>query len=301
MSGVTVGDVMTVHPVSVREDATFKELVDVLESRQVGAVPVVDEDNRVVGVVSATDLMHRMEFAGGAEPKRLVEIRKHRGQGQAGRRVGCRPDVLASSHRVGQRPRRGGGNSHGLDGCQAAPGLSTTSDRLVGVVTPRDLLKVFFRDGEEISYEVRAQILPAVLGYQASSVTVDVEDHRVRLFGTLDLRSIVERIVKLVEGVDGVVSVTNMLLYREDDVVSRLRISRVTKGSGRSSRGCLAKLRLERSVGPVGPDLLRRCLLRDFPWPPTIPIRIPGSCRCRRCPGSISTRCCRSCWTGSAR
>src|SRR5688572_10454644 len=78
MNGMTVADVMTYGAVSVTVHAPYRELVDLIETRSVNAVPVVDRFSRVVGVVSATDLLHRIEFAGGAHAPRIFESRRRR-------------------------------------------------------------------------------------------------------------------------------------------------------------------------------------------------------------------------------
>lgn len=50
---------MTREVVSVRGDTPFKEIVRTLSEHQVTAVPVVDGDGRVVGVVSEGDLLRK--------------------------------------------------------------------------------------------------------------------------------------------------------------------------------------------------------------------------------------------------
>ncbi len=50
---------MTVDPVRVTREASAQELARLLETHKISGVPVVDELNRVVGVVSRTDLLHR--------------------------------------------------------------------------------------------------------------------------------------------------------------------------------------------------------------------------------------------------
>jgi CBS domain-containing protein len=53
----TVKDVMTTHVVAVRLNATYKEMAARLREFRVSAFPVVDDDNKVVGVVSEADLL----------------------------------------------------------------------------------------------------------------------------------------------------------------------------------------------------------------------------------------------------
>lgn len=53
----TVKDVMTTHVVAVRLKATYKDMATRLREFRVSAFPVLDNDNRVVGVVSEADLL----------------------------------------------------------------------------------------------------------------------------------------------------------------------------------------------------------------------------------------------------
>ena len=55
----TVADILTRDPVSVTRDTSASELAHVLDANEISGVPVVDRDDRVIGVVSRTDLLHR--------------------------------------------------------------------------------------------------------------------------------------------------------------------------------------------------------------------------------------------------
>jgi CBS domain-containing protein len=55
----TVGDVMTRDVVAVRKDAQFKDIVQVMRERKFSALPVLDGDDKVVGIVSEDDLLVR--------------------------------------------------------------------------------------------------------------------------------------------------------------------------------------------------------------------------------------------------
>jgi len=52
-----VEDVMTAEVVAVGPSTPFKNLVGLLAAYRVSALPVVDRDRRVVGVVSTADLL----------------------------------------------------------------------------------------------------------------------------------------------------------------------------------------------------------------------------------------------------
>lgn len=61
MRKTTVADVMTRNPIAVTASTPFKELVQLLDRAQISAVPVVDQQNRVIGVVSEADLLRKHE------------------------------------------------------------------------------------------------------------------------------------------------------------------------------------------------------------------------------------------------
>ena len=73
-----VGDVMTKDVVSVHPETSFHDVVKALEERGVGAVPVVDSFDRVVGVVAEADLILKIDFAGAPTGPRMFEGRSKR-------------------------------------------------------------------------------------------------------------------------------------------------------------------------------------------------------------------------------
>ena len=60
----TVAEVMTTEVVTVREQTGYKEIVETMAVLGISAVPVVDDDARVIGVVSEADLLLKVEYAG---------------------------------------------------------------------------------------------------------------------------------------------------------------------------------------------------------------------------------------------
>jgi CBS domain-containing protein len=53
----TVADVMSRDPILVRTDTPLKEAIQILAERRISGLPVVDENGKLVGVLSETDLM----------------------------------------------------------------------------------------------------------------------------------------------------------------------------------------------------------------------------------------------------
>ena len=54
-------DVMTTNVITVDPDTSVQQLATLLSERGISGVPVVDKDNRLVGVVTEGDLLHRAE------------------------------------------------------------------------------------------------------------------------------------------------------------------------------------------------------------------------------------------------
>src|SRR5690606_1963925 len=59
---MTVADVMTTDVKAVHKNAAFHAVAQTLVDNDVSGVPVLDDDGRVVGVVSEADLLHKEEF-----------------------------------------------------------------------------------------------------------------------------------------------------------------------------------------------------------------------------------------------
>jgi CBS domain-containing protein len=208
---------MTAAVASVREDASFREVVDLLEVREIPAVPVVSQDHRVMGVVSEADLLPRMEYAGTNEHPHLFEGRRRRmARTKAG---GGTARELMTAPAVTTQPSTSVVEAAKLMEAAGVKWLPVITElgRLVGVVTRHDLLKVFLRSDAAIHADVVAE-LRNTPGVDAELVTVEVSDGTVMLAGDLDRKSHVWTAVRLTERVDGVIGVANRLGYRYNDV-----------------------------------------------------------------------------------
>ncbi len=70
-----VREVMTPNPVTMPPAATVKEAVAVMAERDIGSVLVVDEDGKLVGIVSERDVIRRVLAQGKSlEDTRLADI-----------------------------------------------------------------------------------------------------------------------------------------------------------------------------------------------------------------------------------
>jgi CBS-domain-containing membrane protein len=92
---------------------------------------------------------------------------------------------------------------------------------IVGIVSRKDLLKVFLRPDAEILDEVRTRVLGEVLWLGPNTVRVGVHEGTVTLDGRVEQRSLIPIIVRLVYSVDGVVDVDERLEWADDDLEYR--------------------------------------------------------------------------------
>lgn len=52
-----VRDIMSGHPVTIQSDAPIKKGVEIMAERKIGALPVVDQDERLVGIFTEWDAL----------------------------------------------------------------------------------------------------------------------------------------------------------------------------------------------------------------------------------------------------
>ncbi|GAA0909468.1 BON domain-containing protein [Streptomyces thermoalcalitolerans] len=91
------------------------------------------------------------------------------------------------------------------------------ADRLLGIVSRGDLLRIFLRRDEALREEITEDLLHRTLGLDPRDVTAEVREGRVTLTGTVEQRSLIPVVEQLCRGVDGVVSVTARIAVRTDD------------------------------------------------------------------------------------
>jgi CBS domain-containing protein len=68
--------VMTTEVITVDSNTSVQAFAALLSERGISGVPVVDSDNRVIGVVSEGDLLHRIETGTERRPERVAGHRR---------------------------------------------------------------------------------------------------------------------------------------------------------------------------------------------------------------------------------
>lgn len=224
---VKVRDVMTRQVVSVNGDASIKDVAEVLIAHGVSAVPVVDGEGRVLGVISEADLLRKEEFkeqyyGEGYQPPLRARLR--RGLSKEGPKVRSRArgDTAAdlmTAPAVTIGPYASVVSAMRLmaeHGVKRLPVVGKEG-RLEGIVSRCDLLQVFLRSDAAIAREVREDVLAHSLWAETSDVRATVEQGVVTLVGSMQRRSDARIAVCMVERVNGVVDVIDHIIWRQDD------------------------------------------------------------------------------------
>ncbi|MCC4315429.1 CBS domain-containing protein [Streptomyces malaysiensis] len=239
MTHRTVGQVMTTAVVHVRPDASFKEILNVLVEHDLTAVPVLDDQNRPLGVVSDADLLSDAagkDVPGGwaltARPSPDAE-RDSRVKDAAG--LMRSPAVCAASEWTVCEAARVMGR-RGVDHLVVVD----EAGRTVGIVGRGDLLRGFLRRDRAIAEDIRREVMARSLGLPRDALEVRVDEGEVSLSGVVERRSTASVLVRLCGDLEGVVAVTDRLGYRADDthpaVATGVRTERAT-GSRCGHRG----------------------------------------------------------------
>ncbi|MEU0137164.1 CBS domain-containing protein [Streptomyces sp. NPDC006296] len=211
-----VDGLMSRRVVSVHRGTPFKDVVRTLAENRVPAVPVVDDGGRVLGVVSEADLLRKTTDR--ADPAELPSVPGPEAWERA-RAEGVRAEELMSAPAVCARPGWTFVEAARLMEVQDVQRLVVVDeeDRVVGVVSRGDLLKVFLRADEDIRREIEEEVLAGTLRLDPGPISVGVRDGQVELGGTLPFRGMLPALEHMCGAVDGVVSVSAHLSYAVDD------------------------------------------------------------------------------------
>ncbi|GAA4879403.1 CBS domain-containing protein [Kitasatospora terrestris] len=213
-----VGELMTSAVVHVAPDTGFKEITRLLAENDITSVPVLDDQDRPLGLVSEADLI--LNQAAQEDPAGLL-IAPHLPSAARSRSRATTAGELMTSPAVCARPEWTVVEAARLMQRKRLKRLLVVDEagRLVGIVSRADLLRVYLRHDRAIREEIRNDVLLHTLGIAPDSLDVQVADGQVSLAGRVDRRSVIPVLERLCRSVDGVVSVTNRLDYRTDDAV----------------------------------------------------------------------------------
>jgi CBS domain-containing protein len=209
-----VTDVMTRDVVAVRASASFKEIAARLREQQVSAFPVLDADNKVIGVVSEADLLAKEALEAGCEghPGPLSGIRHRSEQHKA--------TAVTAAGLMSHPPVTVGPNdlvSHAAHlmyqhRVRCLP-VVDNDGRLAGMLSRADVLGVFGRPDEEIRREIIDKVIVKEFLADPARFTVTVADGVVTLGGVPETALVGRQVASAVRHAEGVVAVREEFSY----------------------------------------------------------------------------------------
>ncbi|WP_055491306.1 CBS domain-containing protein [Streptomyces sp. TP-A0356] len=205
-----VRDVMDVPAPSMRDDLSYREIARLLAREHVGAVPVVDADDRVVGMVSESDLLAKVAFeASGHRSGPLGRLRERQLHGKA---RGETAAELMTSPAITVLPGATVAEAAWLAALSRLKRIPVVDHdgRLVGVVRRDALLQALIRDDAGIRQEIEGKIRAFCSPADRDTVEVRVHDGVVEFTGRMSKTSM-SRLLAEVDDIDDVVEVTNHL------------------------------------------------------------------------------------------
>ncbi|MFC7862664.1 CBS domain-containing protein [Streptomyces murinus] len=205
-----VREVMDVPAAHIRADLPYRDIARVLAREQAGALPVVDAQDHVVGVVSESDLLAKVAFeASGHRPGPIGGLRERRLHGKA---RGETAADLMTSPAITVLPGATVAEAAWLAALSRLKRMPVTDreGRLVGVVRRDALLQALIRDDAGIRAEVEAMVEAICPPADRDAVQVAVHDGIVELTGRMQAAT-ARRLLAEIERIADVVEVKNLL------------------------------------------------------------------------------------------
>jgi CBS-domain-containing membrane protein len=212
MPPLQIRDVMTREVITATATTPVNEIAELLTTHRISAVPVVDDNDRVLGVVSEADLLP------GIPPKGMLD-RALRRRTAADKTTAAHARDLMSSPPVtiGEHASLATAARQMLaDKVRRLP-VTDDAGRLLGIVSRTDLIRPLTRPDEAIRRDIVDE-LRRVLWIDPRQVEVHVEEGVATLTGAVGRRSTAAIAARLTDTVPGVVAVVNHIRYEFDDI-----------------------------------------------------------------------------------
>lgn len=213
MRDIKVADVMSRPVVTAPREAPIRTVAALMRSHIISGVPIVDRDDRLVGIVAEADIL-RSQLPW--ESRRGLSLRHRR---RARRMEGLRAEDLMTTDPVTLRPEMAVAEAARIllgSGLKRLP-VVDEEQRVVGMVSHSDLLRPYLRSDEDIRREIVKDVILRAMWIDPADVDVRVEGGVVVLGGHVEFRSTREILVEMVGRVAGVVWVEDKMTHERDD------------------------------------------------------------------------------------
>src|SRR5271165_667047 len=215
-----VRDVMTTRVVAVKRNATFKDMAALLTEYRVSAFPVLDDEGKVIGVVSEADMLSKEALVAdmGVQAARLARIPGSPYHDEFAKAAAVTAGDLMTNPPVVVTPDEPVTSAARLMYHGRVKRLPVVGEKgqLVGIVSRADVLSVYSRPDSEIRQEITENVIRGEFLADPEHFTVTVSDGIVTLQGYPESTVRGRDIVAEAWHVEGVVSVRDRLTYPEE-------------------------------------------------------------------------------------
>jgi CBS domain-containing protein len=215
---VRVKDLMATDVLTVGIGTPLKEAAMLLARHRISGLPVVDDERRVLGVLSEGDILYK-ETEMQDRPSLLERVLAP-GSGALELKLAARTvgeAMSAPALTIGPRRPVTEAATRMIDEAVNRLPVVDHNERLMGIVTRADLVRAFVRSDEEIEQDIREDVIRRTLWLEPRELEIVVSAGEVELTGEVETKVEAELIPEFVQRVPGVVAVLSKLRWREED------------------------------------------------------------------------------------
>jgi CBS domain-containing protein len=198
-----VVDLMTADVITASPDTPIKAAARLMVRNKVSGLPVIDQDTKVVGIITEADFLRlevAREEADNPQPVERVEQVMNRSvltiNADATVTEAARLMVVNDVNRLP---------------------VTDSNGKSLGIISRLDVVAAFTRPDEIIEDEIREDLLRRVLFVDPDDISVDVTNGVVTLSGEIGTRNEARLLAELARRLDGVIKVQTDLTWRLDD------------------------------------------------------------------------------------
>lgn len=211
-----VSDVMSTEIKTIGADAPLKEAATVMVRSGVSGLPVVDDDRKVIGIITEAD---------------FVTAEANRSWGRQRRRLlasflgdATPPSAKSVADVMTEDPHTIDSASSVTEAARMMTDLRVKrlpvvfpDGTLCGIISRADVMGVFARPDEALAEEILTGVAIGVLQLSPGEVTVNVSDGVVEISGHVPTRTDGRMLEELASRVEGVVAVDSTVTWTHDD------------------------------------------------------------------------------------
>lgn len=211
-----VGDVMSTEIKTIGADAPLKEAATVMVRSGVSGLPVVDDDRKVIGIITEADFVTaEANRSWGRQRRRLLASFLGDPTPRSAKSVA---DVMTED------PHTIDSASSVTEAARMMTDLRVKrlpvvfpDGTLCGIISRADVMGVFARPDEALAEEILTGVAIGVLQLTPGEVTVSVSDGVAEISGHVPTRTDGRMLEELASRVEGVVAVDSTVTWTHDD------------------------------------------------------------------------------------